>query len=188
MADYPSTQEIVEKWGVSERRVAQYCAAGRVPGAQRIGKTWAVPSGAEKPVDPRKVRRQEIPAPAQAVPGKLLDHTNLMPLMNTDFAPGRCREAAESMAPGPRRDIALATDGATVYGTIEVGGKELTNTQDNPVVYAKTDASGAVTTTDATAENYNIMWDGETLTLRNAAIKEAKEYTYTVQKMGIKLK
>ena len=108
MADYLSTQEIAEKWGVSERRVAQYCAEGRVPGAQRIGKTWAVPSGAEKPVDPRKVRRQEIPAPAQAVPGKLLDHTNLMPLMNTDFAPGRCREAAESMAPGPRRDIALA--------------------------------------------------------------------------------
>ena len=79
---------------------------------------------------------------------------------------------------------ALAADGATVYGTIEVGGKELTNTQDNPVVYAKTDASGTVTTDSATADNYNIKWDGETLTLQNAAIKQAGEYTYTVQENG----
>lgn len=64
MADYLSTQEIAEKWGVSERRVAQYCAEGRVPGAQRIGKTWAVPSGAEKPVDPAKSGgRKYLPLP-----------------------------------------------------------------------------------------------------------------------------
>ena len=75
---------------------------------------------------------------------------------------------------------ALAADGATV----NVGNVELTGSTDSPA-YATTDATtGAVTTTDATAENYNIMWDGETLTLRNAAIKEAKEYTYTVQENG----
>lgn len=70
---------------------------------------------------------------------------------------------------------ALAADGVTVtYGTIEVGGIALTNTQDNPVVYATTNAdTGAVTTEGADENNYNIMWDGETLTLRNAAIKQA---------------
>lgn len=40
---------------------------------------------------------------------------------------------------------ALAAD-ETVYGTIEVGGKELTNTQDTPVVYATTDADTGVVT------------------------------------------
>lgn len=37
-----------------------------------------------------------------------IDYTNLMPLMNTAFAPGHCRETVEAMAAGPRRDIAMA--------------------------------------------------------------------------------
>lgn len=74
---------------------------------------------------------------------------------------------------------ALAAGNDTVY----VGGVALTGTESTPV-YATTDADGNVTTKDATAENYNIMWDGETLTLQNAAIKQAGEYTYTVQENG----
>lgn len=72
---------------------------------------------------------------------------------------------------------ALAAN-TTVYGTIEVGGVALTNTQDNPVVYATTDAAtGTVTTEGADENNYNVMWDGSTLTLRNATIEQAKEYS-----------
>ena len=66
---------------------------------------------------------------------------------------------------------ALAVDGATVY----VGSVALTGSKETPA-YATTDADGNVTTKDATAENYNIKWDGETLTLQNATIKEAEEY------------
>ena len=72
---------------------------------------------------------------------------------------------------------ALAVD-ATVYGTIEVGGVALTNSETTPTVYAITNAdTGVVTIEGATAENYNIMWDGSTLTLRNATIEQAKEYS-----------
>ena len=67
---------------------------------------------------------------------------------------------------------ALAADGDTVY----VGGEALTGTASAPA-YATTDASGTVTTEGATAENYNVMWDGSTLTLRNATIEQAKEYS-----------
>lgn len=74
---------------------------------------------------------------------------------------------------------ALAAGNDTVY----VGGVALTGIESTPV-YATTDADGNVTTKDATAENYNIMWDGETLTLQNAAIKQAGEYTYIVQENG----
>ena len=64
---------------------------------------------------------------------------------------------------------ALAADGATVY----VGSVELTGSTETPA-YATTNAdTGAVTTEGADENNYNIMWDGETLTLRNAAIKQA---------------
>ena len=73
---------------------------------------------------------------------------------------------------------ALAADG-TVYGTIEVGGIALTNSENAPTVYATTDAAtGAVTAqpTFTEADGWNIKWDGTTLTLRNATIQQAEEY------------
>ena len=108
MKAYLSLREAAEQWGVSQRRINQYCAEGRIPGAQRVGKAWAIPAGAKQPGDPRKTRRLGKAAPEQAPSGALLDHANLMPLMNTAFAPGHCRETVEAMAPGPRQDIALA--------------------------------------------------------------------------------
>ena len=63
---------------------------------------------------------------------------------------------------------ALAVDGSTVY----VGGVALTGSTDNPAC-ATTDDSGNVSTDSASAENYNIKWDGSTLTLDGAKIKGA---------------
>lgn len=108
MKSYLSLRETAEKWDVSERRINQYCAEGRIPGAQRIGKAWAIPADAEKPGDPRRTRRQGKAAPAKTASDGLIDHRNLMPLMNTAFVPGSCWETVENMAPGPRRDIAAA--------------------------------------------------------------------------------
>lgn len=48
-----SIREASYRWGVSERRVNQYCAEGRIPGASRFGRSWAIPENAEKPSDPR---------------------------------------------------------------------------------------------------------------------------------------
>ena len=58
-------------------------------------------------------------------------------------------------------------DNANIY----VGGVELTGSEAAPA-YAVTTADGAVTTTDATAENYNIKWDGSTLTLNGATVAQ----------------
>ena len=49
-----SVAEIAKKWNVSERSVRNYCAAGRVPGAELIGKVWMIPEDAEKPARARK--------------------------------------------------------------------------------------------------------------------------------------
>ena len=108
MKDYLSLRETAQKWGVSERRINQYCAEGRIAGAQRIGKAWAIPSNAQKPGDPRRMRQQGKIPPLQTPAGGRLNHANLMPLMNTAFVPGNCQAAALVMTPGPRRDIALA--------------------------------------------------------------------------------
>ena len=52
---------------------------------------------------------------------------------------------------------------------ITVGGVGLYGT-DYRIAYAKTDGDGKVTTEGATANDYNIKWDGTTLTLKGATI------------------
>ena len=64
---------------------------------------------------------------------------------------------------------------AAVGETIHVGGVELTTTEGNPTVYAKTDDNGVVSTTNADENDYNIMWDGETLTLNGATITQGSD-------------
>lgn len=108
MKNYISIREAAKKWNVSDRRVNQYCIEGRIPGIQKFGKSWAIPVDADKPDDPRKTPKQDNVNQAPVSSAKLLDHTNLMPLMNTAFIPGHCLEAVEDMEPGPQKDIAMA--------------------------------------------------------------------------------
>ena len=103
-----TVRQAAEKWNLSPRTVQQLCTQGRIPGAQKFGKSWAIPADAEKPGDLRRAQHRENPAPAQSAPGRMLESGMLMPLMNTPFRPGHCRETAEAMAAGPQRDIALA--------------------------------------------------------------------------------
>lgn len=60
---------------------------------------------------------------------------------------------------------AQAADTNTVY----VGGVALAGSSDS-IVYATTNENGEVITEGATADNYNIKWDGNTLTLKGAYI------------------
>lgn len=62
MEGYLSIREAAEKWGVSERRINQYCSEGRIPGAERFGGSWAIPENADKPGDPRKRKKQIAPS------------------------------------------------------------------------------------------------------------------------------
>ena len=55
--EYISVEEASKVWELSIRSVRNYCAQGRVPGALLEGKTWKIPSNAEKPV--RKTRHIE---------------------------------------------------------------------------------------------------------------------------------
>lgn len=48
-----TTTQAAEKWGISSRRIQILCAENRIPGAFMIGKTWAIPYEAQKPVDAR---------------------------------------------------------------------------------------------------------------------------------------
>lgn len=47
--NYISVSDTAKKWNISERTVRNYCAAGKIPGAFLIGKTWSIPDDAERP-------------------------------------------------------------------------------------------------------------------------------------------
>ena len=46
---YISVEETAKRWQISERSVRNYCLQGRIMGALLEGKTWNIPSDAEKP-------------------------------------------------------------------------------------------------------------------------------------------
>lgn len=47
--EFISVSDAAKRWGVSERSVRNYCAQGRITGAFLTGKTWNIPTTAEKP-------------------------------------------------------------------------------------------------------------------------------------------
>lgn len=55
-----SCKEISALWGISERRVTQFCKDGKIPGAVRAGKQWQIPDDAKRPSDSRIVTGQYI--------------------------------------------------------------------------------------------------------------------------------
>lgn len=56
-----STAEAAEVLGISSRRVAVLCTGGRFPGAQKIGKTWAIPESAIQGYTPGQPGRPKPP-------------------------------------------------------------------------------------------------------------------------------
>ena len=50
---YCSAQVTAKRWGISVRWVNQYALDGRIPGTERLGRSWAIPEGAVKPEKPR---------------------------------------------------------------------------------------------------------------------------------------
>jgi len=51
--EYMTIQAAAAKWGISERRIQTLCTTGRLEGAQKFGRQWAIPADVEKPSDAR---------------------------------------------------------------------------------------------------------------------------------------
>lgn len=51
--DSMTIQEAAQKWGITERRIQVLCSEGRLAGAQKFGRQWAIPANLEKPDDAR---------------------------------------------------------------------------------------------------------------------------------------
>jgi len=56
--EYESAEKVARRWGVSARWVQALCRGRRISCAQRLGRVWMIPRGAEKPVDQRVTLRR----------------------------------------------------------------------------------------------------------------------------------
>lgn len=71
MADTMSVKEAALLWNISERRISYLCNQGRIAGAKKTGRSWAIPANAQKPVDNRiksgayqkKKMKSDLPLP-----------------------------------------------------------------------------------------------------------------------------
>jgi len=48
-----TAKDAAELWGITPRRVQVLCDNGKVSGAVRMGRTWIIPKGTQKPLDGR---------------------------------------------------------------------------------------------------------------------------------------
>ena len=67
MKNYNSLSETAKLWGISSRRLRKLCEEGRILGAGKLGRNWAIPVDAEKPKDERvktgkyrKIQQEEM--------------------------------------------------------------------------------------------------------------------------------
>ena len=94
MPDYMTVQEAARLWGVSDRRVTVLCKEGRLPGAEKTGKFWRIPSDTAKPADHRlqdsshtpKVHAATVPSRKDTNHTVKTTHARPLPLGQTSFA------------------------------------------------------------------------------------------------------
>ncbi len=48
-----TVKDAAEKWNISPRTVQILCSEGKIEGAAKFGKVWAIPADAERPKDNR---------------------------------------------------------------------------------------------------------------------------------------
>lgn len=82
--EYISVTDASEKWGISPRQVQRLLADNRIPRVKKYGRSWMIPSDAEKPADLRKEKKP----PGQLLSSELahmIEATSVsMPIHNPD--------------------------------------------------------------------------------------------------------
>ncbi|MEG1578443.1 MAG: LuxR C-terminal-related transcriptional regulator [Oscillospiraceae bacterium] len=96
--NYITANQAAEKWCVSRRWVQICCKRGEVLGAQRPGREWQIPETAEKPEVGNAPVSIQAPAPMRTP----------MPLLNSAFVPGTCKQCVDAFADADTRAIARA--------------------------------------------------------------------------------
>ncbi len=107
--EFETVQEAAERLGVTVRAVQKWAAAGRMPGAEKFGKSWLIPKdavvieSAAAKQEQKQTADTDAPAACRPSPPRVI-----MPLLNSDYPVGGCLEYIKTMPDPDDRNIALA--------------------------------------------------------------------------------
>lgn len=102
-----SAQEAALRFGVTARAIQKWAAAGRIPGAEKIGRSWFIPRTAVILEEaPEKKAEPDIPNSMPDV-YQLSPFREALPLMNARYPVGRCMEYIRAIPDADDRNIAL---------------------------------------------------------------------------------
>ena len=101
--EFETATEAAKRFNVTVRAVQKWAAAGKIPGAEKIGRTWFIPKSAkilQDVADNTEEKQEKI--------YKTSDFRPTMPLLNASFEPGHCLEYVLSISDEDDRNIAMA--------------------------------------------------------------------------------
>lgn len=101
--EYITTKEASAKWGISTTRITVLANEGRIPGAQRLGKSWLIPAGATKP----EIRRANHSRSAEKQKNNTAEKTNEFSFPLYHFRPD-WNLAMEAQLSKPQKTLLLA--------------------------------------------------------------------------------
>lgn len=93
---FEQAQQTAERLGVTVRAIQKWAKEGRIPGAKKVGREWMIPVGLVKPVDKLQISNTTDKKIRMA-----------MPLLNSSFPVGKCREYIDCIPDEDDRKIAL---------------------------------------------------------------------------------
>jgi len=57
--DWLTPRQAAELWGITERQVQSLCSKGRIDEVVRVGRSWLIQKGTQKPIDGRTKAAKE---------------------------------------------------------------------------------------------------------------------------------
>lgn len=114
-----TAQKMAEQWGVSLRRVQDYCKKGKISGAERFGRNWMIPDTAIRPADGRMKEAKIIENSASRSNMPLPRRTPFLHMTDLYNTPGCAEQSIAALAENPEAQTLLAVEIAYSRGQIE---------------------------------------------------------------------
>lgn len=113
--EYLKIEEIAKKWDIGARRVQLLCAAGKIEGAIRFGRSWMIPKDAVKPVDGRTKAGRTLVNENMPLPRK----TPFLYMTDLYHKPGTADSVGESLAYNHEAQVLFEAEVAYSRGEID---------------------------------------------------------------------
>ncbi len=113
--DRITAYELAERWGVSVRYVQALCQKGRIPGAERKGRDWMIPTNVSRPPDGRSKAVQQN----QKAHRPLVRRSPFLDMTDLYNTPGSADESIAALAEHPEAQALFAAEIAYSRGEID---------------------------------------------------------------------